>query len=46
MSHADILRTQIRIMFIFDRSGSGVKSDANPFDLHWRVYFETRKRFR
>ena len=23
-----------------------VKSNANPFDLHWRRYFETRKRFR
>jgi RNA-directed DNA polymerase len=23
-----------------------VKSDANPFDLHWRGYFESRKRFR
>jgi hypothetical protein len=23
-----------------------VKSDANPFDQHWRVYFESRKRFR
>jgi RNA-directed DNA polymerase len=23
-----------------------VKSDANPFDPHWRVYFESRKRFR
>jgi len=23
-----------------------VKSDANPFDPHWRAYFESRKRFR
>jgi RNA-directed DNA polymerase len=23
-----------------------VKSDANPFDPHWRGYFESRKRFR
>jgi RNA-directed DNA polymerase len=23
-----------------------VKSDANPFDSHWRGYFESRKRFR
>jgi RNA-directed DNA polymerase len=23
-----------------------VKSDANPFDLYWRGYFESRKRFR
>jgi RNA-directed DNA polymerase len=23
-----------------------VKSDANPFDPRWRVYFESRKRFR
>jgi RNA-directed DNA polymerase len=23
-----------------------VKSDANPFDTHWRGYFESRKRFR
>jgi len=23
-----------------------VKSDANPFDMHWREYFESRKRFR
>jgi RNA-directed DNA polymerase len=22
------------------------KSDANPFDVNWRGYFETRKRFR
>ena len=23
-----------------------VKSDANPFDIHWRLYFESRKRFK
>jgi RNA-directed DNA polymerase len=23
-----------------------VKSDANPFDSHWRGYFESRRRFR
>ncbi len=23
-----------------------VKSDANPFDPHWRSYFETRKKLR
>ena len=23
-----------------------VQSDANPFDPRWRVYFESRKRFR